>query len=314
MFQVRILGTSAAIPTNTRLPSAQVVTIYDRHHLVDCGEGTQMQLLRNRVKFSRLDAIFISHLHGDHVLGIPGLLTSLSLYERNVPLKLFGPAGLKKMLDVVFEETHSYLNFELDFVPTQDFQPGDVIYETNRFRVRLLPLDHRIFCRGFRFEEVNKRPKFDFYKAKALGIPNEYFPLLKQGNRVELLDGRVIDPAEVLNQPDLPMSYAYCSDTAYHEPLIEHAAHANLMYHEATFLQDLRDRAALTAHSTAQEAATIAKRAKVGHLSMGHFSARYKDLTPFLDQARAIFPNTSLAREGHLYDLKEMAKLAAEGA
>ncbi|MEO0469748.1 MAG: MBL fold metallo-hydrolase, partial [Bacteroidota bacterium] len=182
MFQVRIIGTSAAIPTNTRLPSAQVVTINDRHHLVDCGEGTQMQLILQKVRFARLDAIFISHLHGDHILGIPGLLTSLSLYERTEPLKLFAPAGLKAIIDVVFEQTHSYLTYPLEFVPTEDFQPGDVIYRGKTFQVKLLPLAHRIYCRGFRFEEDGKKRKFDFYKAKSLEIPNQYFSLLKQGN------------------------------------------------------------------------------------------------------------------------------------
>ena len=140
MFQVRVLGTSAAIPTINRYPSAQVVTVNDRHHLVDCGEGTQMRLLEHRVKFSRLDAIFISHLHGDHVLGIPGLLTSLGLYERNFPLKLFAPVGLKKIIDTTFEQTASYLSYELEFVPTEDFKPGEVIYDNPKkgFHVELL--------------------------------------------------------------------------------------------------------------------------------------------------------------------------------
>jgi ribonuclease Z len=308
VFQVRILGTSAAIPTTTRLPSAQVVTIYDRHHLVDCGEGTQMQLLRHRVKFSRLDAIFISHLHGDHILGLPGLLNSLSLYERNVPLKIFGPAGLKNLLDVVFAETHSYLNYEMEFVPTQDFKPGDIIYQTNRFRVRVLPLDHRIFCRGFRFEEFDKKPRFDFYKAKALEIPNQYFNLLKQGNSIELKNGQIIHPDDVLNDPDPPLSYSYCSDTRYHEPLIEHIKGSRLLYHESTFLNDMQERAGGTAHSTAAEAARIAQQAGVNRLLLGHFSARYKDLQPFLDESRAIFPFTDLAREGHVYDLKDILR------
>ncbi|MEL6676883.1 MAG: MBL fold metallo-hydrolase, partial [Bacteroidota bacterium] len=190
MFQVQILGTSAAIPTNNRLPSAQVVTINDRHHLVDCGEGTQMQLLKHRVKFARLDAIFISHLHGDHILGLPGLLNSLSLYERNFPLKLFGPSGLKDILNQIFKTTQSYLNFDLHFTPLEDFQPGDVIYGGKQFQVELLPLEHRIFCRGFRFVEINKKPKFDFYKAKSLDIPNTFFPRHKQGTEVTLEDGR----------------------------------------------------------------------------------------------------------------------------
>ncbi|RMG60651.1 MAG: ribonuclease Z [Bacteroidetes bacterium] len=304
VFEVTILGTSAAIPTHRRRPSAQVVTINDRHHLVDCGEGTQMQLLRHKVKYARLDAIFISHLHGDHVLGLPGLLNSLSLYERNFPLKLVGPAGLKKLLDFIFEQTHSYLNYELEFVATEDFSPGDVVYETPKYKVILLPLEHRIFCRGFQFLETNKRPKFDFYKAKALEIPNQYFSLLKQGNSITLDTGRVVTPDEVLIPADPPLSFAYCSDTRYSEVLVDYIRDTHLLYHETTFLENLKERAAETHHSTAREAAEIARLAKVHQLVIGHFSARYKDLTPLLDEARAVFPNTHLAREGYVYDLK----------
>jgi ribonuclease Z len=305
LFEVKILGTSAAIPTNTRFPSAQVVTIRDRHHLVDCGEGTQMQLLKHKVKFSRLDAIFISHLHGDHVLGVPGLLNSLSLYERNFPLRLFAPSGLQKILKTIFSQTQSYLGYELEFIPTEDFSPGEVIYENKHFKVEILPLEHRIFCRGFRFVEAGPKQKFDFYKAKSLDIPNPYFKLLKQGNTVELPDGRTILPDQVLGEPEAPLSFAYCSDTKYNEDLIDHITDTRLLYHEATFLHDLQKRAQATCHSTALEAGKIASEAGVKGLLLGHFSARYKDLTPFLDEARSIFPNTYLAKEGQVHKLKD---------
>lgn len=295
------------MPTNTRMPSAQVVTLNDRHHLVDCGEGTQIQLLRNRVRYARLDAIFISHLHGDHILGLPGLLTSLSLYERNFPLKLFAPAALATILEVIFTHTYSHLGYELEFVPLEDFEPGSVIYEGPQFQVQLLPLSHRIFCRGFRFQEVNKRPRFDFYKAKALDIPNDYFPLLKQGNSVSLPDGRSISPDDVLSPPDSPKSYAYCSDTRYYEELVDYIRDTSLLYHESTFLHELKHRADETYHSTALEAAHIAALAGAGQLLLGHYSARYLDLQPLLDEARSVFPNTFLAREGDFYDLKRIA-------
>ena len=312
MFQVRVIGTSAAIPTTSRLPSAQVVTINDRHHLVDCGEGTQMQLIKQKVKFSRLDAIFISHLHGDHLLGLPGLLTTLSLYERTDPLYLYGPAGLRQLLDNFFEITHSYLKYPLELIPTEDFEPGQVIYSRDRYEVRLLPLVHRIYCRGFRFLEVNKPPKFDFYKAKALEVPNQYFRLLKQGNVITLEDGREVHPDQVLEDPEPPFSFSYCSDTAYTEPLVEHVRDSHLLYHEATFLQHLQARAKETYHSTAKEAATIANLAQAKQLILGHYSARYRDLTPFLDEARSIFPNTHLAREGYVYDLKQLEEIGGE--
>jgi len=306
VFEVQVLGTSAAIPTNTRSPSSQVVTIYDRHHLVDCGEGTQMRLLKHKVKFARLDAIFITHLHGDHVLGLPGLLNSLSLYERNFPLKLFGPSGLKNMLDTVFAQTASYLRFDLEFIPMEDFKPGEVIHKTKAFEVRNLPLDHRIFCRGYRFSEINKKPRFDFYKAKSLEIPNAYFRLLKQGNIIRLPDGREIHPEQVTSPPADAISYSYCSDTRYHEPLVEHIKDSTLLYHEATFLDDMRKRARETHHSTARQAAEIAEKAKVENLLLGHFSARYKDMRRFLDQSRAVFPRTELAKEGYVYNLRKL--------
>lgn len=309
MFQVQILGTSSAIPTHSRLPSSQVVTINDRNHIIDCGEGTQMQLLKYRVKLARIDAIFISHLHGDHVLGLPGLLNSLSLYERNFPLKLYAPANLLDMLNMVFEYTHSYLNFELDFIPLEDFEFGSIIYQKEKYQVRVLPLQHKVFCRGFRFEEINKKPRFDFYKAKSLGIPNEYFSLLKQGNSITLDDGKHIHPDEVMTEPDPPMSFAYCSDTRYFEELVDYIKHTVLLYHEATFLHDRKDRAAETCHSTALEAGQIALQAEVNQLLLGHYSARYRDLEPLLDEAASVFPNTSLAREGRIFKIKDYLKL-----
>jgi len=273
-----------------------------------------MRLLQHRVKFSRLDAIFITHLHGDHVLGLPGLLNSMSLYERNFPLKLFAPSGLKKILDVTFDQTSSYLNYELEFIPTEEFQPGDVIYRNKNFQVEILPLDHRIFCRGFRFTEVDKQPKFDFYKAKALEIPNQYFKLLKQGNTITLDDGRTIAPEQVNQDPERPLSFAYCSDTRYLEALVDHIRDTVLLYHEATFLHNLADRATTTHHTTSLQAGQIAQQAGVGHLLLGHFSARYKDLYPLLTEARSIFPNTQLAHDGYVYDIRRIWQEVQNGA
>jgi ribonuclease Z len=264
-----------------------------------------MQFLKHKVRFSRLDAVFISHLHGDHILGLPGLLTTLSMYERNFPLKLFAPANLQEIMNVIFTYTYSRLNFELEFIPTEDYEPGSLLYQTDRYQVRLLPLEHRIFCRGFRFEEINKRPRFDFYKAKALEIPNNYFPLLKQGNSIRLDDGREIHPEEVLRPADPPAAYSYCSDTRYSEALIPHLEGTDLMYHESTFLEAHRARAEETWHSTTLDAARVACRSGARHLLLGHFSARYHDLQPFLDEAQSIFPRTQLAREGARYELKD---------
>ncbi|MFK7969174.1 MAG: ribonuclease Z [Bacteroidia bacterium] len=305
MFEITILGSSAAIPVGKRRPTAQVVTYHNRHYLVDCGEGTQMQLGRYRVKLARLDAIFISHMHGDHVLGLPGLLNTLSLLGRNFPLKLYGPAALKPMLDNIFETTQGHLAYKIEFTATDDFAPGEAIMDTGRLQVQVLPLEHRIYCRGYRFQEVNVRPKFNFPKAKSLEIPNVYFGSLKRGLSVTLEDGRVIDPDTVLSPPDNPVSYAYCSDTRYSEALIPYIKNATLLYHESTFDKSMGKRAIETFHSTAEQAASIAKQAEVNHLLIGHFSARYRSLEPLLEEAQEVFPDTSLAVEGDLFKVKD---------
>ena len=305
MFEVRILGSSAAIPVGRRRPTAQVVTYNDRHFLIDCGEGTQMQLGRYKVRTSRLDAIFISHLHGDHVLGLPGLLNTMSLLGRNFPLKLYGPAGLKPMLDKVFETTQGHLNYEIEFIPTNDFEAGDALLDTGRIQVKALPLEHRIYCKGFRFQEVNVRPKFNFPRAKELDIPNVYFGMLKRGNTVHLPDGRVIEAESVLFPPEPPRSYSFCSDTRYAENLIPYIKESTLLYHEATFDKSMEKRAAETFHSTAAQAASIARQAEVNQLLIGHFSARYRKLEMLLEEAREVFPKAELAREGDLFKVKD---------
>lgn len=308
MYSVQVLGTSAAVPAMGRGVSAQVLSYNERCYLIDCGEGTQMQFVKHKVRASRLDAIFISHLHGDHILGLPGLLSTFSLDGRVNPLKIFAPAALKPFLKQVFQLTNSYLTYKIEFIATEDFAVGDIIFATDTLVVKTLPLIHRIFCRGFRFEEINKRPKFDFYKAKALEIPNTYFHLLKLGNSITLEDGRIILPEQVLDLPDAPKSYCYCSDTAYNPDLIPYIEGADLLYHEATFTQDLQQKAIDTRHSTALEAATIAKAANVKKLLLGHFSARYKDPSSLELEAKTIFPNTEAAIDGQVYEIGETRK------
>ncbi len=301
MFQVQTLGTSSALPIPGRGVSSQVISYNDKHYLIDCGEGTQTQMMRFKTKMHRIEAIFISHLHGDHILGLPGLLSSFSLEGREKPLKIHAPANVRSLLDTVFQLTMSYLSYPIEIIPLEDFYVGQTIFQTDSLAVKLLPLKHRIYCRGFLFYEINKKPKFDFYKAKELDIPNNYFHLLKLGNNITLDDGRYILAEQVLNPPDLPKSFAYCSDTAYYPELVPHIQGVNLLYHEATFAQSEQKRATETAHSTATEAATIAQHANVKQLLLGHFSARYKDLSVLLNEAKSVFPNTYLANDGEIY-------------
>lgn len=305
MFKVQILGSSSATPAFSRNPSAQVVTYLDRHYLVDCGEATQMQLQKFRVKFSRLDAVFISHLHGDHILGLPGLLSSVSIYERSRPFPIYAPAGMKEIIDLVFKYSDIDLKYELEFHALEDYNPGEVIYKTDKLQVESIELQHRSFCRGYIFREYDKKPKFDFYKAKSLGIPNNYFKLLKAGNEITLEDGTKVKPEEVLKEAGPALSYSYCSDTQFDESLPERIKNVTTLYHEATFMHELQERAIQTQHSTAKQAGTIARLAEVDKLLIGHFSARYRDLQPLLEEAKSEFPNTELALEGNVFDIRK---------
>ena len=304
MFSIRILGSSSATPAFSRFTSSQVVNFNDRYYLIDCGEGTQMQLQKYHVKYSRIDALFISHLHGDHMLGAPGLLSSLSIYDRGKPLPVFAPRGLEELLKMIFHYSDTVLRYEIEFHALEDYAPGEVIFTSDRLEVVSIPLKHRSFCRGFIFREKNKRRKFDFFKAKALEIPKEYFHLLKQERDVTLPDGRVILANDLLFDREPPYSYAYCSDTMPDPELIDYIRDVSLLYHEATFTHDMASRAYETHHSTARDAAQAALAADAKRLIIGHFSARYRELEPLLYEARAIFPATELALDGRQFDLR----------
>lgn len=305
MFSVRILGSSSATPAFSRFTSAQAVNFNDRYYLVDCGEGIQMQLQKYHVKYSRIDAIFITHLHGDHMLGAPGLLASLSIYERTKSLPLFAPRALMEILQLIFHHSDTVLRYELEFHALEDYAPGEVLFSTDRLEVVSFPLRHRAFCRGFLFREKNKRRKFDFFKAKSLGIPKEYFHLIKQERDVTLPDGRFIKAADLLQDREPPCSYAYCSDTMPCEEMLPYIQDVSLLYHEATFEEELRERAHSTHHSTARDAGETALKVGAQRLIIGHFSARYRELDGLLAEAQAVFPATDLALEGRVFDLRE---------
>ena len=228
----------------------------------------------------------------------------MSILERKSTLKIFAPAGLKEILDTLFRLSETVIKYQYDIIPLEDFEPGTVIFQTGKLEVKTVALNHRTFCRGFIFREINKRKKFDFFKAKTLGIPNEYFALLKQENDMTLPDGRKITATDLLGDADPELSFAYCSDTCYDESIIEHIKNVNVLYHEATFTEEMHQRAEDTFHSTAKSAATIALKAEVKRLVIGHFSARYRELLPILEEAIEIFPDTDLALEGNLFELR----------
>lgn len=302
-FEVLILGSSSATPMYGRHPTSQLINHNEQYYLMDCGEGTQMQLSRYGIRANRIRHIFISHLHGDHYLGLMGLLSSMHLVGRKEDLHLYGPAALKEILDLQFLHSQTNLRYTLHFHETQDAVGGTVIFNDNGLIVTTFPLDHRIPCTGFRFEEKPRRPAINKEKVQQLGIPISYMSLIKRGHDYTAPDGTVYPATALTLEAPQSRSYAYCSDTVdsgrYH-PFI---ADVDTLYHEATFLEDMKDRAAETFHTTALQAARVAQKVGAKKLIVGHFSARYKDLGPILDESKAVFPNTKLAIEGQWIEI-----------
>lgn len=292
--KITILGYNSAIPTVSGIPTSQYLEMNERHFLIDCGEGTQVQLRRARVKFSKINHIFISHLHGDHCFGLPGLISSFRLLGREAPLHIYGPKGIAEMLETIFRITDSHREFNVIYHELSSKQ-SELIYEDHKLTVHTIPLNHRIYANGYLFrekqglrhlnmEEIKKYPEIevcDYHK-------------LKKGEDFLLSDGYLLKN-EVLTTPaEKGKSYAFCSDTRFKPDIVPIIKGVDVLYHEATFLHDLKEMADYTGHTTAMEAALIAKEAEAGKLILGHFSNRYSDLSVFLDEARPIFPNTFL--------------------
>lgn len=301
-LSVHILGCGSALPTTKHNPSAQALTLRGKVYLVDCGEGTQLQIRRQGLHFGRILTIFISHLHGDHCFGLPGLLSTLSMLGRTGALHIHGPEGLTEYIDSHRKSFLAECNYEI-ITHEHDYRRSEVIHEDPSLCVRSLPLSHRIPTMGFLFEERCAarhldKPAVDFYQ-----VPRCCYPAILLGESYTAQDGSIIPNNRLTKPGRVPRRYAYCSDTEYFPNLIEQVRGVDLLYHEATFGEDLRARLATTAHSTAREAATIALKAEVKRLLIGHYSSRYTDVTPLLDEARSVFPNTTAAQEGLIIHL-----------
>ncbi|MBP6643913.1 MAG: ribonuclease Z [Flavobacteriales bacterium] len=294
-FTVITLGTGAALPARGRYPTAQLVQIGGASYLVDCGEGTQERLRSEGINFVGIDRIFIGHLHGDHYLGLMGLISSMHLLGRKKELHVHGPKELKEVLDVQLRASGTYLRFPLH-VHTVLHNSGVVLFSDKRVTITSLALKHRIPCTGFLFKEVlgPRRLRPD----RVESIPIRERVAVKNGADVTLSDGTKIPNVELTFDPYPVRSYAYCSDTAYEPALIPFLLGVDLLYHEATFTNAMVAKAKETMHSTAGQAAEIAKSARVSHLLIGHFSSRFKSVDGLLEEARAIFPNTDLSYEG----------------
>jgi ribonuclease Z len=296
-FDVTVLGCSSATPAFGRNPTSQLVHIAGRYFLVDCGEGTQMQLRRFSIKFQRINHIFISHLHGDHFLGLPGLLASLHLLGRTESLHIYAEAGLQQLIEANNLQSRTVLQYPLVFHPL-DFSSSYLIYEDEKLTITTLIMKHSIPCCGFLFTEKPRPRKLIKEQLEKLNIPIEQMESIKQGQDFIVADGTHISNESITLPALPPRKYAYCADTIYNEDIIPQITKADLLYHEATFMQDMEVRAKQTMHCTTKDAATIAKKADVTKLIIGHFSARYRDLEPLLSEAREIFTSTNLAREG----------------
>ena len=297
-FQITVLGNGSAVPTAWQNPTAQLLQYNGRRFLIDCGEGTQMQMIRYNVSYRNLDRIFISHLHGDHYFGLIGLISTLHLYGRTKPLHVHAPAALEKVLQLQLEVSDTRLRFPLPFHALPE---EGVIYEDKTLTVSCFPLDHRIPTRGFLFREKPRERNLrkDFVEKYHPGV--EQMHRIKQGDDFVLPDGTVLPNTEITLNPPAPRSYAYCSDTAYNPKLANYVQEVDLLYHEATFDDAMADKAAEKFHSTARQAAQVAAEAGVKKLLLGHFSARFSSFDTLLEEAREVFPETIISREGESY-------------
>ncbi len=300
-MKLTILGCHSATPKASAYPTAQVLEIRGHLFLIDCGEGTQMQLRRTKVKFSRIKHIFISHLHGDHFFGLIGLISTFRLLGREAEMHIYGPKGIKEIIMLQLKLSASHINYPLHFHELETQEPK-VLFEDEKVTVRSFPLSHRVYTNGFHFQEKPGERKLNHPKAVQANIHHSLFSKLKQGFDVENENGETISNDSVTDAPDPALSYAYCSDTEYFPAVIPHIANSTALYHEATFLEEHAALAEKTKHSTAKEAAVIAKKAAVGTLILGHFSGRYRDLSVFQEQAMEIFPNTQLAEDGKSFE------------
>lgn len=306
-MKVLILGSNSALPVNGRHPSSQVLYVDETPYLIDCGEGTQMLMEKYKVRKSKIDHIFISHLHGDHVFGLPGLLTSYILLGRKDPLFIFGPPDTKRFIESVFSFTHAKLTYELHITEVDNLS-HKLIFENEHIIVHSIPLNHRVPTSGYKFTRKKGLRKI---RSEAISLYNlnvDQIKAAKSGDDV-VSGGITIPNDKVTYGEPYEYSYAYCSDTKYAPEIVPFITGVDLLYHESTYLSDLEIQAAERYHSTARQAADIAREARAGQLLIGHFSSRYNDLNAFLEEASTGFSNVQIAREGNFYNIEKKTLL-----
>ena len=298
MLGITILGNNSALPAFDRHPTSQVVTLDDQLFLVDCGEGTQIQLSKYKIRWGRINYIFISHLHGDHYFGLPGFIHTMGLLNRENDLHLFAPAPLREILDLQFKAAGSTLPFKLHFYELHG--EGELV-KTDKFKVSCFTTRHRIPCWGFKFEQVKAPRKLNIEKARIHNVPALFFDRLKAGEDFVNAAGTTISNKLVTDATPKSKSYAYCADNVFDEDFAAKIFGVDIIYHETTYLKDLAERATARFHATTHQAALMAKKANVKRLLIGHFSSKYDKLDIFEQEAREVFPATDLALEGATY-------------
>lgn len=301
-FKIHILGCGSALPTLKHNASSQLIEMRGKCFMVDCGEGAQMQFRRSHIHFSKLNAIFISHMHGDHCFGLMGLLSTLGMLGRTSKLRIYAPKDYEPLFRQQVEFFMQTMEYEMEMIPV-DTEKQQVIYEDHSLTVETVPLQHRVPCCGFIFREKPTLPHIRRDMIDYYGIPVSQINNIKNGADWTNEDGDVIPNARLVQPADSPRSYAYCSDTRFMPALKEQVKGVTVLYHESTYTSEQEDRAKIYYHSTARQAATIAAGAGVGSLLLGHYSARYNDEQVLLEEAKAVFPNSILTQEGMVFDV-----------
>ncbi len=301
-MKLHILGCYAATPRTFTNPTSQVLEIKKHLFLIDCGEGTQVQLRKNKIRFSKINHIFISHLHGDHLYGLIGLVSTFMLLNRTSDLHIYGPKGIKELITLQLRLSNSWTSYGLFFHELES-QQSEIIFEDPKVIVSTIPLKHRIYTNGYLFREKIGLRKLDIAAAKAHNIDKVYYRNIVLGKDVLSESGELIPNSKLTFDADRPKSYAFCSDTVYDEEIVPIISNVDLLYHESTFLNSEEPLALKTMHSTAQQAGRVAKLANVGQLLLGHFSTRYDNLERFQQEAFPEFQNVLLADDGKSFDI-----------
>ncbi|MDP3680277.1 MAG: ribonuclease Z [Flavobacterium sp.] len=300
-MKLTILGCYAATPRTFTNPTSQILEIKNRIFLIDCAEGTQVQLRKNKIRFSKINHIFISHLHGDHFFGLIGLVSTFTLLNRTTDLHIYGPKGIQEIIKLQLRLSNSWTNYGLFFHELESNE-SEVIFEDEKVLVKTIPLKHRVYTNGFLFQEKAAPRKLNLDAVQNYEIDTCYYQKIKNGKDITLEDGRVIENDKLTFDPIPAKNYAFCSDTAYNEAMIPIIENIDVLYHESTFLQSEENLAKKTLHSTAKEAATIALKSNAKQLILGHYSTRYENIDLFKEEAATIFPEVLLADDGKSFE------------